>query len=454
MNAGDVLIIDDSPNVLTLLGGVLRDAGYDVRAATDGARALSVAAARTPDLILLDLTMPGMDGFEVCRRLKADEKTRAVPVIAISALDEVEEKLRAFEAGAADYVIKPFEALEVLSRVGAHIQLYRLRRELESKQAELEKSRSALAEQNEELKRKNDELFLAERRTRHVFSALAAALPGTVLDGKYRLDEKIGSGGYATVFRAEHLELQRAVAVKVFRPWGVNDTPQGLEQFRREAVSACRVQHPNAVSVTDFGISSSGIAYLVMELLSGMTVADLLHVEHRLGLERCVDILVPVCEVLAAAHEAGLVHRDIKPANIFLHRTPSGETVKVLDFGIAKLIQRTGDEVLTLTRGVVGTLGFIAPERVMGLDSGEPADVYSVGIVLYQMLSGRLPFPARDKEDVYAAMMRQVNEPTPPLEVPGLPAEVERLVASVLEKDAKARPTARQLSAELSSLRW
>ena len=451
---GSVLIIDDNPTIVTLLGSVLRDAGYDVRVATDGARALAVAAARTPDLVLLDLRMPGLDGFEVCRRLKGDEGTRAVPVIVISALDEVEEKLRAFEAGAADYVTKPFEPREVLSRVGAHLQLYRLRRDLETKQAELEKSQRELAEQNEELKRKNDELVSAERRTRHVFSALAAALPGTVLDGKYRLDQKIGSGGFATVFRAEHLELKQAVAVKVFRPWEGNDTPGALERFKREGVSACRVQHPNAVLTTDFGISSSGIAYLVMELLRGVTVADLLRAEPQLPLARCVEILVPVCEVLAAAHAAGLVHRDIKPENVFLHRTPGGETVKVLDFGIAKLISPSSTEDLNATReGVVGTLGFVAPERVMGLGYGERADVYSVGVMLFQMLSGDLPFPRRDDEDLYGVMMRQVNDPVPPLGVSGLPDEARRLVERALAKDADERPTARQLAAELSRLR-
>ena len=453
MTDGSVLIIDDNPTIVTLLGGVLVEAGYDVRVATDGARALSVAAVRAPELVLLDLRMPGMDGFEVCRRLKESEGTRAVPVIVISALDDVEEKLRAFEAGAADYVTKPFEPREVLSRVGAHVQLYRLRLALEREHAELEKSQRELAQQNEELKRKNEELSSAEKRTRHVFSALAAALPGTVLDGKYRLDQKIGSGGMATVFRAEQLELRRAVAVKIFRPWEGNDSPDALERFRREGISASRVQHPNAVTVTDFGISETGIAYLVMDLLRGVTVAEMLRSEVRLPFPRCAAILTPVCNVLGAAHAAGLVHRDIKPENVFLHRTPGGEIVKVLDFGIAKLIQPTGTEDLNATRGgVVGTLGFVAPERVMGLDYGERADVYSVGVMLYQMLSGRLPFPPRDEEDVYAALMRQVNERHPPLDVAGLPSGAEELVERALAKDAAERPTAREMADELTRL--
>jgi DNA-binding response OmpR family regulator len=452
MRDGEVLVVDDSPTLVTLLGGVLRGAGYDVRAATDGARALALAASQPPELVLLDLRMPGMDGFTVCRRLKEDARTSAVPVIVISALDEIDEKVRAFEAGAADYVTKPFEPREVLARVGTHVQLYRLRRELETKQRELERSRRELSEQNEELSRKNEELELAERRTRHVFSALAAALPGTVLDGKYRLEEKIGTGGFATVFRAEHLQLQRPVAVKVFRPWEGNDTPDALERFKREGVAACRIQHPNAVSVTDFGICPSGIAYLVMELLRGVTVGELLEVQHTLPLARCAEILVPVCDVLAEAHAAGLVHRDIKLDNVFLHRSPRGETVKLLDFGIAKLVESAQTPRHDTTRGVIGTPSYLAPERVMGLEYGQSADIYSVGVMLYAMLSGRLPFPVAEDAGMYDALIRQVTKPIPPLGMPDVPPEAEILVRRTLAKDPDERPGARELRDELARL--
>ncbi|HET7293966.1 MAG TPA: response regulator [Vicinamibacteria bacterium] len=435
---GTVLIVDDNEKNLELLGDVLRSRAYRVRGALSGSQALKIAATRPPDLILLDLQMPDTDGYEVCRRLKHDPATREIPVIVISALDDVTDKVKAFEAGAVDYVTKPFQAPEVLSRVGAHLQLFQLQRDLERKNAELQKS--------------NEELRQAQARTERVFSALAAALPGTVLDEKYRLDERIGTGGYGTVFRAEQLGLKRPVAVKVFRPWEGADNSLALERFRREGISACRLNHPNAVSVLDCGISSSGIAYLVMELLEGDTLSALLRSAGRIAPSRCAQILGPVCDMLAVAHEAGLVHRDIKPDNVFLHRTPRGdEMVKVLDFGIAKLIGDVEEPLShTLTRNLVGTPSYVCPERLSGLDYDGRADTYSVGVMLYQMLSGRLPFPL-PRANAFAAALAAIQREPPPLSDVELPTEVETLVMRALAKEPSRRPTAREMTAALKA---
>jgi serine/threonine protein kinase len=399
---------------------------------------------RAPELILLDLQMPSLDGYEECRRLKADPATREIPVIVISALDDVADKVRAFEAGAVDYVTKPFQAPEVLSRVGAHLQLFRLRRELARQQEEL-------ARQNRELVRKNQELEQAQRRTERVFSALSSALPGTVLDGKYRLDEQIGAGGVAAVFRAQHLGLERPVAVKVFRPWPGNETPEALESFRLEGVSSSRFSHPNAVSVLDFGVTASGIAYLVMELLRGFTLRELVRQQGAVPLARCVEIMLPVCRALAEAHAAGIVHRDVKPENVFLHQTPRGEVVKVLDFGIAKLLADAEQPDVTQSRGLVGTPFYLAPERVKGEAYDGRSDVYSVGIILYALLSGRMPFPfARDQPLLVAACMH-VNEVPAPLPDP-VPEAAARLVMRALVKDPAQRPGARELADGLAAL--
>ena len=435
---GTILIVDDNEKNLELLGDVLRGGAYKVRGALSGEQALKIAATRPPDLILLDLQMPDTDGYEVCRRLKQDPATREIPVIVISALDDVTDKVKAFEIGAVDYVTKPFQAREVLSRVGAHLQLFQLQRDLEQK--------------NAELRRSNEELRQAQARTERVFSALAAALPGTVLDDKYRLEDRIGTGGYGTVFRAEQLGLKRAVAVKVFRPWEGSDNTLALERFRQEGISACRLNHPNAVSVLDCGISSSGIAYLVMELLQGRTLSALLSESGALPPRRCAQILAPVCDMLAAAHDAGLVHRDIKPDNVFLHQTPRGdEVVKVLDFGIAKLIGNAAEPgPQTLTRNLVGTPSYVCPERLSGLDYDGRADTYSVGVMLFQMLSGRLPFPL-PKANAFAAALAAIQRGAPPLADIELPPALHELVMRALEKEPARRPTAREMAGGLAA---
>jgi serine/threonine protein kinase/FixJ family two-component response regulator len=459
MSAGDIFIIDDEPSIVSLLETILTLQGYVVRTAANGEVGLESMRATPPDLLMLDIQMPVMDGYEVCWKLKADEALSNVPVIFISGLHDVFDKVTAFKTGGVDYVTKPFRVEEVIARVENQLQIHRLRRELEAsrtelqrRNTELEASRQELEPQNSELAKRNEELLEAQKRTDLVFSALSDALPGTVLDGKYTLDAKIGAGGYGAVFKGTHLGLNRTVAIKVFRPSPGNDSAEALERFQLEGVSLCRLQHPNAVLVLDAGVSSKGIAYLVMELLVGRPLATEM-LDGTVSLARAAEIVLPVCDVLTAAHKAGIIHRDIKPENIFLHRSKDGETVKVVDFGIAKLLGEgtaSDDSRITKPGWLVGTPAYMSPERLMGQAHDGRADVYSVGVLLYEMISGRVPIGSHSANLLTLMQLHLTTAPVALRHVaPEIPDDVEEAIMSALVQDPTRRPSIVEFAARL-----
>ncbi len=298
---------------------------------------------------------------------------------------------------------------------------------------------------NDELARSKQEIVQSAHRAELIFSALSEALPGTVLDEKYRVDEKIGSGGFGTVYRATHLMLHNAVAVKVFRPGAGAEPTQNLERLRLEGISASRLRHKHVVSVLDFGICAGSIAYMVMELLEGWSLKDELDAARKLPIGRALAVVAPVCDALSHAHASGIIHRDVKPSNLFLHQTADGEIVKMVDFGIAKVSSATVKAdlgTLTETGSLVGTLVYMAPERLTGKTYDGQSDVYSVGIMLFEMLCGRLPFGG-PRDDYWAMAFMHVTEPPPaPRTIePRIPHQLDALIVRMLDKDPAKRPT-------------
>jgi serine/threonine protein kinase/ligand-binding sensor domain-containing protein len=327
-----------------------------------------------------------------------------------------------------------------------------LLKRVDQRTAELAARNRELAAKNRELDRKNVALLASNERADRIFSAFTDVLPGSVLDDKYRIEERIGAGGFATVFRAQQLSLDRRVAVKIFRPSPGNDSAMALDRFRREGMSACRVNHPNAIQIFDSGISSDGIPYIVMELLEGRALSAEIRKRGGLSLRRALGIAIPVCEALAAAHEAGLIHRDIKPDNIFIARSSDGEVVKLLDFGIAKLMDASDpNSANTASAAFVGTPRYMAPERLSQSQYGEESDIYSLGVVLYEMILGRAPWPA--SPDVFALVAQIVAGTVVPMEELGVPRAISAIVMRALSPDPEARVTAMELAGELSAAR-
>lgn len=339
---------------------------------------------------------------------------------------------------------------DIRERKEAEAKLKAYADELASRHAELKA-------QHEELLRSQQALMASSRQAARLFSTITNDLPDSILEGKYRLGSKLAEGGFGVVFEATQLALERQVAVKLFRPPTAEGEEAFFERFRREGISSCRVSHPNAVTVIDTGISDSGLPYLVLELLSGGTVAGRLAQDGRFPLRRGLEILADVCGVLAAAHDSGIVHRDIKPSNVFLHHPAAvgGEVVKVLDFGIATLVEHDGQRLarVTQTGQFVGTPLYMAPERISG-DGGETgaADVYSVAMMFYELLAAKLPFKVRN--DVMATLWMQIHQkPTALQELdPSIPHGASDLALRGLAKRPEDRPTARAMEAELRVL--
>ncbi len=330
------------------------------------------------------------------------------------------------------------------------------RRLISMRTEELERKNSELVLKNQLLAESRAENVRTAKRTEQIFAALSEALPGHVLDEKYRIGRKLGSGGFGTVYRGEHILLNHPVAIKVFRRAVARDGADSMERFRLEGISACRVNHPNAVSVLDFDVSAGSLAYLVMELLEGYSLAQELRANGRLSEIQATEIAVCVCDALAQAHGAGIVHRDIKPSNVFLHGSNGENVVKVIDFGIAKLTDQSqvpGVEMTTLTGTFLGTPAYMAPERVFNLAYDGRADVYSVGVMLYEMVAGRLPFETTAGGHLALMRVHAVQKPIALRDlVPDAHPKLEVAVNSALRKDAEERPTATQLGSMLRDL--
>lgn len=258
---------------------------------------------------------------------------------------------------------------------------------------------------------------------------------GTTVAGRYVLEDVIGEGGMATVYRAKHRVSDRHVAIKIMNPaLAKNSVIQ--ERFRREAKAAQKIAHPNIIEILEQGETGDGSLYLVMELLEGETLADV--VEHgKVSVERTLRILIQVARALARAHDLEVIHRDLKPENIFLARMPDGsEVVKLLDFGIARSMQ---DVRLTGSGEVFGTPQYMAPERITSTEAGPAADLYALGIMAFEMFVGRLPFQAHD---VATWFLKHMKEAPPSMRQfdPSLPEELDELVHELLAKDPSDRP--------------
>jgi CheY-like chemotaxis protein/tRNA A-37 threonylcarbamoyl transferase component Bud32 len=489
VGVGRILVVDDSAENRDMLSRRLEREGYDSVSAADGREALDRIAEGGFDLVLLDVLMPEVDGYQVLEQLKDDSTTRDIPVIMISALDDMPSIVRCIERGAEDFLPKPFDPVLLRARLSACLEKKRLR---DAEKEYLEQVNEVIAAASaveagsynagtlSDVARRDDELGRLARifdgmaehvrsredrlrsQVHHLRDEVEAArkaqaeageigpeatnlTTGQRFAGRYEVLGTIGQGGMGMVYRAKDLELEEEVAIKTLRPELVADETV-LERFKTEIRLARRISHRNVVRIHDFG-ESAGVDFLTMEYVEGITVRELIDERGRLEISSTLALARQLASSLEVAHEQGVIHRDIKPQNLLV----DGEGVlKVMDFGIARLTERSSG--LTEVGLVVGTPSYMSPEQMLAEDIDARSDLYAAGVVLYECLTGRLPFDALTPVAMIAKVLSQTPE-APNTIQSDVPPALSSLVMQLLAKDKNERvQTATALAAQLEGL--
>ncbi len=469
-----VLVVDDEEGNRDLLKRRVEREGYTVITAAGGHEALAVLAREPVDLVLLDVMMPDLDGLAVLERLKADPATRDVPVIMISALDDLSAIASCIEAGAVDYLPKPFEPVILRARLAASLVEKRFRdqeKELVRALGVLTAAATAVeaaayqAGQLGDLAQRGDAVGrlarvmdrmaseVGERESRlrtrleHLRTEIDVAretadfpvtrgddrlASGETFAERYTIEAVVGRGGMGTVYRARDTELGEVVAIKTLRPELVADE-DSRERFKDEIRLTRRITHGNVVRTHHFG-EWEGQWYLTMEYVEGLTVRDLLDSRGRLGVEPALAIGTQLAQSLVVAHEVGVIHRDIKPQNLLLD---ADGVLKVMDFGVARLAESTAHH--TQAGLIVGTPTYMSPEQLTGEEVDARTDLYAVGVVLYELLTGTLPLDAPTVMALFAKVLSE-DPARPRTVVADVPPGLDELIMQLLAKRAEDRP--------------
>jgi CheY-like chemotaxis protein/tRNA A-37 threonylcarbamoyl transferase component Bud32 len=469
-----LLVVDDVEDNREVLRRRLDREGYSVECASNGREALSRIAAAPFDLVLLDVMMPEVDGYAVLEQLKSNSDTRDIPVIMISALDDMPSVVRCIERGAEDFLPKPFDAVLLRARISASLEKKRLRDQekayLEDVHRVIEAAVAVEAGQyvpgrlatiarrddalgrlarvfdgmvnqvkeredrlREQIRELRGDIDVARRETKDYAATID---PGNIAAGarfaeRYEIMSVVGRGGMGTVYRARDLELGQEVAIKTLRPeFLAEDTI--LERFKEEIRLTYRITHRNVVRTHYFG-EWSGVYYLTMEFVEGVTLRQLIDTRGRLGVPSTLAIATQLAESLAVAHDQGVIHRDIKPQNLLLD---ADGVLKVMDFGIARLSERTSG--LTEVGLIVGTPAYMSPEQLLADKIDARSDLYSTGLVLYECLTGQLPFEARSTVALISKLLTEVPQPPAALN-PEVPSPLSSLIVQLLARTPEGR---------------
>jgi CheY-like chemotaxis protein len=429
-----VLVIEDEPNIRHNIVETLSYEGYETLEAENGNIGMQVTQQHRPDLIICDVMMPELDGYEVLRQLQSEPATATIPFIFLTALADRQHVRYGMQLGADDYLTKPFTHEELLGTI--HTRLTKHATTLHHYQS----------------------LTNVGANGSSVDSVpYSQSLVGTFING-YQIGNIIGEGGVGTVYQAYQPSIGREVAIKVLRQKYVNNT-EFIRRFQTEAELVARLEHPHIIPLYDYWHDANGV-YIVMRWLRGGSLRDVLHQHGALNLSQSIHLMDQIAEALTVAHSVGIIHRDIKPDNILLDERGNAY---LTDFGIAKNVlsgdidisqdqnleallkaqddffrqELAGTLYITDAEQTAGTPAYLSPEQIRSEPLSMQSDIYNLGITLYEMLTGQQPFVGTMGEII----VRQLLETLPSLRVrrPDLPAYVDEVIQKATAKNWQDR---------------
>lgn len=430
-----ILIVEDDRDLADTLADWLTYEGHQVSLAYDGLEASSAIEEGVFDLILLDWVMPGRSGIEVCRAYRMAGGT--APVIMLTGKVSMDNKEVGFDAGADDYLIKPFNLKELSWRMRAWLRrsfnAFPLALTTVERQSFPARKCPACSTMFETT------LSMCPDDRAELIDETVEFLVGDPLSKNYAILSVIGSGPMSTVLKVWHKQTQKCLAMKLLESSHVKDQTY-VKRFQHEGATLKKLAHPNIIGIHDFGVSSCGQPYIVMDFIEGKSLARLLNRGQAITIRRALHIAKQVCDGVDFAHNHGIIHRDLKPGNVLIEKSANKEHVKIVDFGISRTMEDQNDEHLRLTGSgeILGTALYMSPEQCLGRQLDARSDIYSMGCLLYEILSGTPPLVGRN---VLETLHLHINESAPALRLrrSDAPESLEKTLSRALAKEPGRR---------------